>query len=88
MQRNWIGRQEGARVEFEIAGVRRVEAFTTRLDTIYGATFFALAPGHEVTQALVDEDPELAAQVETPRPGRRGRRETQASSRASTRSTR
>jgi leucyl-tRNA synthetase len=65
MQRNWIGRQEGATVEFEIPGHGGVEVFTTRLDTLHGATFFALAPGHEVTQALADEDPELAAQVET-----------------------
>jgi leucyl-tRNA synthetase len=65
MQRNWIGRQEGATVEFEIPGHGGVEVFTTRLDTLHGATFFALAPGHEVTQELVADDPELEAQVET-----------------------
>ncbi len=65
MQRNWIGRQEGATVEFEIPGHGDVEVFTTRLDTLYGATFFALAPGHEVTQELIAEDPDLETQVET-----------------------
>ena len=65
MQRNWIGRQEGARVEFEIPGFGGIEAFTTRLDTIHGATFFALAPGHEVTRELIADDPELETQVET-----------------------
>jgi leucyl-tRNA synthetase len=65
MQRNWIGRQEGAIVEFEVPDFGGVEVFTTRLDTIHGATFFALAPGHELTQELVADDPELESQVET-----------------------
>ncbi|HET7324075.1 MAG TPA: leucine--tRNA ligase, partial [Halococcus sp.] len=65
MQRNWIGRQEGATVEFEIPGHGDVEVFTTRLDTLYGATFFALAPGHEVTQELVADNPDLETQIET-----------------------
>jgi len=62
MQRNWIGRQEGATVEFDVGG-DPVEVFTTRLDTIFGATFFALAPGHPLVPDLVGDDPELAAQV-------------------------
>jgi leucyl-tRNA synthetase len=59
MQRNWIGRQEGTRLPFRIEtpdGERTVEAFTTRADTVFGATFFALAPGHEITQSLVETD--------------------------------
>jgi leucyl-tRNA synthetase len=61
MQRNWIGRQEGTRLPFEIDGPavdgsRTVEAFTTRADTVFGATFFALAPDHEISRAVAAED--------------------------------
>src|SRR6056297_1602231 len=52
MQRNWIGKQEGASVEFEVEAHGSVEIFTTRLDTIHGATFFAVSPGHELAQEL------------------------------------
>ncbi len=85
MQRNWIGKSEGARVMFEVApqggmrdagrGVRvgdtaphqahpasrvpdsGIEVFTTRLDTIYGATFIILAPEHPLAQSWAKEDP-------------------------------
>src|SRR3954470_19108435 len=53
MQRNWIGRSEGARVEFAVAGGRgvRLPVFTTRPDTLYGVTFVALAPEHPLLDA-------------------------------------
>ncbi|WP_372480023.1 leucine--tRNA ligase [Halomicrobium sp. HM KBTZ05] len=64
MQRDWIGRQHGARVPFEVSGYGEVEIFTTRLDTIHGATFFAVAPDSEIAQDLADSDEEVAHFVE------------------------
>lgn len=54
MQRNWIGRSQGAAVEFAVDGVHeRIEVFTTRPDTIFGTTFMVLAPEHPLVDALV-----------------------------------
>jgi leucyl-tRNA synthetase len=62
MQENWIGRSEGARVIFEIAGQDdRVEVFTTRQDTLFGASFLAVSPNHPLALRLADNDPDLAA---------------------------
>jgi leucyl-tRNA synthetase len=53
MQRNWIGRSEGAEVEFEIAKTGdRLEVFTTRPDTLWGVTFFVFAPEHPLVRPL------------------------------------
>lgn len=61
MQRNWIGRSEGARLRFDLAGddERVLEVFTTRPDTVHGATFMVLAPEHEWVSDLIAENPEL-----------------------------
>ncbi|ELZ09335.1 leucyl-tRNA ligase [Halovivax asiaticus JCM 14624] len=82
MQRNWIGRQYGTELEFDISdreaprasnegGERSeprehgsVEAFTTRVDTIYGATFFALAPDHPISEDLAETDDDVRHFVE------------------------
>jgi leucyl-tRNA synthetase len=62
MQQNWIGRSEGARVFFEIAGQdERIEVFTTRQDTLFGASFLALSPNHPLALRLAEKDPALAA---------------------------
>ena len=55
MQRNWIGRSEGARVKFGLAGTEGIDVFTTRIDTIYGANFILLAPEHPLVQAWSQE---------------------------------
>ena len=59
MQRNWIGRSEGARIKFPVAGAaEHIEIFTTRIDTIYGATFVLLAPEHPMVDAFAAASPD------------------------------
>ena len=61
MQEKWIGRSEGARVLFPIAGQDQpIEVFTTRPDTLFGASFLALSPHHPLAQRLAKSDPALA----------------------------
>jgi len=56
MQRNWIGRSEGSGVDFTLEGsAEKIRVFTTRVDTIYGATCVILAPEHPIAQNLLDE---------------------------------
>ena len=62
MQRNWIGRSEGAEIDFTLDGTReKIRVFTTRVDTIYGATCVILAPEHPLVAQLAT--PELKTQV-------------------------
>jgi leucyl-tRNA synthetase len=59
MQRNWIGRSEGAEVDFAVDGLAgKIRVFTTRIDTIYGATCLILAPEHPLVNLLVQEEAE------------------------------
>ncbi|MEQ8327303.1 MAG: leucine--tRNA ligase [Parvibaculum sp.] len=63
MQKNWIGRSEGARVFFDLENAPgdngKLEIFTTRPDTLYGASFCALSPHHPLTQTLAKDNPAL-----------------------------
>jgi len=67
MQRNWIGKSEGLLMRFKLSGKRpegapeTLDVFTTRHDTIFGASFCAIAPNHPLAQLLAQNDPELRA---------------------------
>jgi len=68
MQRNWIGRSEGTEVDFFLdessaETKKRIRVFTTRVDTIFGATSVQLAPQHPLVASFTAEDPELNAKV-------------------------
>ncbi|WP_405799565.1 leucine--tRNA ligase [Streptomyces sp. NBC_01506] len=52
-QRNWIGRSEGARVDFPVGDAGAITVFTTRQDTLFGATYMVLAPEHELVERIV-----------------------------------
>jgi leucyl-tRNA synthetase len=69
MQRNWIGRSEGALVDFKLEGSAgpagaTITVFTTRVDTIFGATSVQLAPEHPLVADLAASEPRLRAQVD------------------------
>ena len=61
MQRNWIGRSEGARIKFPVVEGEPIDVFTTRIDTIYGATFVLLAPEHPMVERFAAESPDPTA---------------------------
>ncbi len=62
MQRNWIGRSEGAEIDFHLEGSGRpIRVFTTRVDTIYGATCVILAPEHPLVKGLLDAEGQARA---------------------------
>ena len=57
MQRNWIGRSEGARVSFNVKDTdEKVEVFTTRPDTIFGTSFLVLSPEHTLVNQITSDD--------------------------------
>lgn len=62
MQRNWIGRSEGVEMDFPVEGLNeKIRIFTTRPDTLWGATFVCLAPGHPLAERLVTDRERLDA---------------------------
>jgi leucyl-tRNA synthetase len=70
MQRNWIGRSEGALVDFDLGGTvgpagSTITVFTTRIDTIFGATSVQLAPEHPIVADMTANNADLRAKVET-----------------------
>src|SRR5581483_8574152 len=65
MQRNWIGRSEGVTFSLAVENVdARIEVFTTRVDTIYGVTFVAVAPEHPVVAKIVERFPKTRRRIE------------------------
>jgi leucyl-tRNA synthetase len=69
MQQNWIGRSEGTLVDFDLGGTvgpagSTITVFTTRVDTIYGATSVQLAPEHPIVADIASRHPDLRAQVD------------------------
>ncbi len=62
LEKNWIGRSEGADVVFETESGDSLEVFTTRPDTLWGATFMVLAPEHPLVGKLTSEDQEPAVE--------------------------
>lgn len=64
MQRNWIGKSKGAEIDFEISDSRsqKITVFTTRPDTIYGATFMVVAPEHEIVNMLTKPEQKQAVE--------------------------
>src|SRR5260370_1205275 len=69
MQQNWIGRSEGTLVDFDLGGTvgpagSTITVFTTRVDTIYGATSVQLAPEHPIVCDMIARNAELRPQVE------------------------
>jgi len=60
MQRNWIGRSEGMRFNFDLSNKERLEVFSTRPDTLFGASFVAISPDHPLSVALAKKNPEVA----------------------------
>ncbi|MEE9383934.1 MAG: leucine--tRNA ligase [Nannocystaceae bacterium] len=84
MQRNWIGRSEGADVDFQVEGLQtakgRLTVFTTRPDTLYGATYMALAPEHPLVDEILKPEQKEAVDGYRSQTARRSERERLAAS--------
>ena len=60
MQRNWIGKSKGAEIRFELKDGGDITVFTTRPDTIFGATFMSIAPEHPLLETFIKNNPDAA----------------------------
>ncbi|WP_282182105.1 leucine--tRNA ligase [Aliiroseovarius marinus] len=70
MQANWIGRSQGLQFSFErVDGGEAIEVYTTRPDTLNGASFVGISPDHPISKALEAENPEVAAKLAEMRKG-------------------
>ena len=65
MQRNWIGRSEGAEITFNVANEDPLTVFTTRPDTLFGVTYLAVALQHPLTKKLAQNNPSLKQFIKT-----------------------
>jgi leucyl-tRNA synthetase len=65
MQRNWIGRSEGVEIEFDVPGHDPLMVYTTRPDTLYGATFMAIAAEHPLALAAAADNAEIAEFIDS-----------------------
>ena len=76
MQREWVGRSEGARIFFDLAEAshEKIEVFTTRPDTLFGATYMVLAPEHAFIQDITTDEQRLAVEAYVDEVGRRSER--------------
>ncbi len=72
MQTNWIGRSEGAEIDFpvEAEGDQRIKVFTTRPDTVFGATFMVLAPEHPLVSVLTTDEERAEVEAYVAQAGR------------------
>ena len=63
LQRNWIGRSEGAHIDFEVPSIKEhIRVFTTRHDTLFGATYMVIAPEHPLVSKLVTDEQKEAVE--------------------------
>src|SRR6476469_6325059 len=69
MQENWIGKSRGLQFRFARPEGGNIEVFTTRPDTIFGASFVAISPGHPIAEALAARDPKVAEFIAKARAG-------------------
>jgi leucyl-tRNA synthetase len=85
MQSNWIGRSRGAKIKFEVNGTKEIiEVFTTRPDTIYGATFMVLAPEHQLVGKITSPQQKSAVKSYQKEAAKASEIERQATERAKT----